>query len=109
MANTDYTSPLTTSERPTPGGFIPLETPSQHCTSPHDATLYLNANAPADALYDAAEHRLRAVIALLSTLELLDQHDLPTHNVLQISRSLRLLASDAQSLYQADHQRKRGR
>lgn len=109
MANADYTSRPSAIERPAPSGFIPLETPSQHSAYPHDATLYLNTHAPADALYDAAEHRLNAVIALLSTLERIDQDNLPTHNVCQISRSLRLLASDAQSLYQADHQRRRGR
>lgn len=109
MANPDYTSHPTATERPTAGGFIPLATASQHSTYPRDAALYLNPHAPADALYDAAEYRLNAVIDLLTTLELAELDNLPSRNVLQISRSLRLLASDAQSLYQADHMRMRGR
>lgn len=107
MANANDTS--RPSARPTSHGFIPLETTSQHSHFPREATLYLNANAPADALYDAAEDRLSAVIELLAVLEAVDQDSAPVRNVFQISRALLLLASDAQSLYQADHEQKRMR
>lgn len=107
MADANHTSHPST--RPTVHGFIPLETASQHSHFPRDATLYLNTNAPADALYDAAEDRLSAVADLLAVLQMIDLDDLPVRNVFQISRALLLLISDAQSLYQADHEQKRGR
>ncbi|MBD9577470.1 hypothetical protein IB260_19265 [Pseudomonas sp. PDM23] len=71
--------------------------------------LFLNTHAPAEALYDAAEDRLGAVIDLLAVLARVDQDNAPIRNVFQISRALLLLVSDAQSLYQADHEQKRKR
>lgn len=106
MADTNYTSPPTTTERPAPGGFIPLEPASQHSTYPHDTTLYLKTNAPADALYDAADYRLKSVIELLRALH---QGDPEQNPFCSLSRSLLLLISDAQSLYQADHQQRHRR
>ncbi|RUD93115.1 hypothetical protein IPC1228_31475 [Pseudomonas aeruginosa] len=85
---------------------MPLETASQHSTHPRNATLYLNVDAPAEALYDAAEYRLKSVIELLSTLRLGDMEENP---FCQVSGALLLLASDAWSLYQADHEQRRGR
>lgn len=107
MADANHTSHPST--RPAVHGFIPLETPSQHSHFPRDATLYLNTNAPVDALYDAAEDRLKSVIDLLAVLDIINQDDMPIRNVFQISRALLLLVSDAQSLYQADHEQRRRR
>lgn len=90
-------------------GFVPLATTSQHSHFPLDATLYLRADAPADALFDAAEDRLGAVIDLLAVIEMVDQDGTPVRNVFQISRALLLLISDAQSLYQADHEQRQKR
>lgn len=109
MADADHTSHTATTECRDTERFIPLAAPSQHHANPRYATLYLRADAPADELYDAADNRLSAVIDLLSTLELAELNSSPFRNVLQISRSLLLLASDAQSLYQADHEQKRTR
>jgi hypothetical protein len=106
MADANHTSHPST--RPAVHGFIPLATASQHSHFPRDATLFLNTGAPAEALYDAAEDRLGAVLDLLAVLEMVDQDNLPIRNVFQISRALLLLVSDAQSLYQADHEQ-RGR
>ncbi|QRY79968.1 hypothetical protein JVX91_02285 [Pseudomonas sp. PDNC002] len=100
MANAHTTSPA----RPESDRFIPLGTDSQHHTHPRNATLYLRADAPADELYNAAEDRLSAVIDLLGILSLSTLDAQPMRNVLQISRSLLLLASDARSLYQAGHE-----
>jgi len=107
MANANDTSPATTTECRTPERFIPLAPPSQHHANPRYATLYLRADAPADDLFDAAENRLGAVIDLLSLLQLAELNGEPYRNVLHISRSLLLLVSDAQSLYQAEHERRR--
>ncbi|WP_157883360.1 hypothetical protein [Pseudomonas sp. ATCC 13867] len=52
-------------------------------------------------------NRLNAVIDLPSTLRLAELNSAPFCDVLQICRSLLLLASDAQSLYQAEHERRR--
>ncbi|MCP8463123.1 hypothetical protein NK553_04095 [Pseudomonas sp. ZM23] len=105
MANADHTSHPAPAERREGRRFIPLGPASQHCKLPHDATLYLNTNAPANALYDAAEYRLKSVIELLSALHLGESE----HQSLSgVSRALLLLVSDAQSLYQADHEQ-RGR
>lgn len=106
MAHIDHTSPSSPAERREGGTFIPLGPASQHSKLPRDATLYLNPNAPANALYDAAEYRLKSLIDLLTTLELAELTALPNHNLLQLSRSLLLLASDAQSLYQANQQQR---
>ncbi|MDH1009000.1 hypothetical protein N5J43_03050 [Pseudomonas nicosulfuronedens] len=105
MADANHTPPA----HPATHGFIPLATASQHCYISRDATLYLNTNAPTDALYEAAIDRLSAVIDLLSVLERIDQDDAPISNVFLISRALLLLASDAQSLYQADFEKKHRR
>lgn len=104
MAIDHTTSPV----RPDSDCFIPLGTDSQHGLTPRDATLYLRTDAPANELYNAAEDRLSAVFELLGTLSHVDLDVNPVRNVLQISRSLLLLASDAHSLYQADHEQ-RGR
>ncbi|WP_178119597.1 hypothetical protein [Pseudomonas sp. SCB32] len=57
-------------------------------------------------MYDAAEDRLSAVIELLAVLELAELNCSPCLNLFRISRALLLLASDAQSLYQADHEQR---
>jgi len=106
MADTHHTSHTAIPERSVSSRFIPLETASQHSAYPRDAALYLRTDAPADALYDAAEYRLKSVIELLSALHLSDAEE---HPFASVSRSLLLLASDAWSLYQADHEQKRGR
>lgn len=106
MADTNGTSHPEPTARPEPDRFIPLGTDSQHSNNPRYATLYLKADAPSEELYQAAEYRLSAVIDLLGTLSLLELDRLPTRNVLQISRSLLLLAADAHSLYQAEHERR---
>jgi hypothetical protein len=107
MADANHTSHPST--RPAVHGFIPLATTSQHSHFPRDATLFLNTDAPVEALYDAAEDRLSAVLDLLAVLEMIDEDNLPVRNVFQISRALLLLISDAQSLYQAEHDRRRRR
>lgn len=104
MADAHHTSHPPT--RPAAHGFIPLETASQHSTYPRNATLYLNADSAAEALYDAAEYRLKLVIELLSALRL---GDLALNPYSSVSGALLLLASDTWSLYQADHEKKRGR
>ncbi|MFZ5959318.1 Bro-N domain-containing protein [Pseudomonas knackmussii] len=101
-----HSQPSPPAQAPVSHGFIPLEITSQHSTRPHEATLYLHKSAAPDALYDAAEYRLKSVIEMLSALHVGDPEDNP---FCSISRSLLLLISDAQSLYQADHERKRGR
>ncbi|WP_152223096.1 hypothetical protein [Pseudomonas sp. SCB32] len=95
MANANDTSRPAITERTTSHGFIPLATTSQHSYFPRDATLFLKTDAPADALFDAAEDRLGAVIELLVVLERINQDDMPIRNVFQISRALLLLVSDA--------------
>ncbi|MCP1625336.1 hypothetical protein [Pseudomonas nitroreducens] len=105
MAGANHTSHTAPTERRNAERFVPLEGASQHCINPRNATLYLNADAPADALYDAAEHRLMSLIELLTTLRQGDPEQSPS---CAVSRSLLLLASDAWSLYQADHEQ-RGR
>ncbi|WP_152225888.1 hypothetical protein [Pseudomonas sp. SCB32] len=107
MATANDTSHPAITERATTHGFIPLATTSQHSYFPREAMLYLRADAPADALYDAADNRLGAVIDLLAVLEMINQDDMPIRNVFRISRALLLLVSDAQSLYQADHEQRR--
>ncbi|WP_152226743.1 hypothetical protein [Pseudomonas sp. SCB32] len=79
---------------------------SQANANPRYATLYLRTDAPCDELYNAAEDRLSAVIELLGTLTFVELDAYPARNVLQISRSLLLLASDAHSLYRADHEQR---
>ena len=102
MAKTDGKAP----EHPEKDRFLPLGTDSQHHANPRNATLYLRTDAPADELYNAAEDRLSAVIDLLGILSLSTLDAQPLRNVLQINRALLLLASDAHSLYQADHERR---
>ncbi|WP_448683246.1 hypothetical protein [Pseudomonas nicosulfuronedens] len=102
MANTHTKSPTHQES----GCFVPLGTDSQHHANPRNATLYLRTDAPADELYNAAEDRLSAVIDLLGILSLSTLDAQPLRNVLQINRALLLLASDAHSLYQADHERR---
>lgn len=102
MANAHTTSPIPAESH----RFLPLGTDSQHHAHPRNATLYLRTDAPADELYNAAEDRLSAVIDLLGILSLSTLDAQPLRNVLQISRSLLLLASDAHSLYQADREQR---
>lgn len=102
MAITDGKTPA----HPETDRFLPLGTDSQHHAHPRNATLYLRTDAPADELYNAAEDRLSAVIDLLGILSLSTLDAQPLRNVLQISRSLLLLASDAHSLYQADREQR---
>ncbi|MBD9516231.1 hypothetical protein [Pseudomonas sp. PDM22] len=103
MADANHTSHTAPTERRNAERFVPLDTTSQHSINPRNATLYLNADAPADALYEAAECRLRSVIELLTAMRLGDPELNP---YCAISRSLLLLASDAWSLYQADYEQR---
>lgn len=106
MADANHTTHPTFTERPMQDRFVPLGSDSQHDTNPRYAALYLRGDMPGEELYRAAENRLSAVIDLLATLELAELNVSPMRNVLQISRSLLLLASDAHSLYQADHEQR---
>ncbi|WP_440467004.1 hypothetical protein ACKI1H_27975 [Pseudomonas sp. YH-1] len=106
MADAHHTSHDAIPEHPVSARFFPLDTGSQHSTYPRNATLYLKADAPAETLYEAADYRLRSVIDLLSALRLGDPELNP---YCAVSSSLLLLVSDAWSLYQADHEQKRGR
>ncbi|QEY72131.1 hypothetical protein [Pseudomonas denitrificans (nom. rej.)] len=107
MANADDTTPPT--PRPAGPRFIPLATTSQHSYFAPDAALFLRADAPDEALYDAAEDRMSAALDMLAVLERVDQDDAAIPNVFLICRALLLLISDAQSLYQAEHDRRRRR
>ena len=106
MANANSTSRPHFTERPEAERFVPLGADSQTNANPRYATLYLRTDAPCDELYNAAEDRLSALIELLGTLALVDLNACPVRNILQISRSLLLLASDAHSLYQANHEQR---
>jgi hypothetical protein len=105
MADANHTSHTAPTERRNAERFFPLDGASQHSINPRNATLYLNADAPTDALYDAAEYRLMSLIEMLTTLR---QGDPELNPCCALSRSLLLLASDAWSLYLADHEQ-RGR
>jgi hypothetical protein len=79
--------------------LVPL-IPLSPATEPHDDVLYVNPNAPADHLHEAAVRRLSALEDLLHMLE--DSADeMPlTHLQARMAAALAPGAADARQLYE---------
>ncbi|MDT4856376.1 hypothetical protein FQZ97_907640 [compost metagenome] len=66
--------------------------------------LYFNASAPADDLFDTADHRMAAALNLLHILEFSESRDFARHQASRLSAALGVLLTDARALYEAAHQ-----
>lgn len=67
---------------------------------PYDDVLFINAAAPAEHLFEAANRRLQALEDLLHVLECHDVPDALLQETARLAWALAPLASDARQLYQ---------